>query len=78
VDDQVIVADEGEGGVVGVVQPLAAYLPVQPGDLSNGLLAPTSAALLAGEVPLGRRELPGGRGEVAPSLTLTAVPDRMT
>ena len=60
--DQVMVADQREGGVVGVVEPLAPYLAVKPGDLRDCLLPPAAAALLAGQVTLGRREpLTGGR-----------------
>jgi hypothetical protein len=62
-----VFADEGEGGLVGMVEPLAADLPVQPGDLRDGLLTAGAAALFAGEIPLGCRE-PSGGGRVVAGL----------
>jgi hypothetical protein len=60
-----VAADQGQSGVVGVVQALAAHLPVEPADLRGRLLPAAAAALLAGEVLLSCRELPGSCGEVA-------------
>ena len=60
-----MIADQGQGRLVGVVQSLAADLPVQPRDLDGRFLAALAAPFLTGEVPLGRRKPVGGRGEVA-------------
>lgn len=54
-DDEVVGADEGEGGVVGVVQPLAADLRMQIRDFRGGLPPAAAAAFLACKLPLGRR-----------------------
>lgn len=53
VDDEVVATDEGKGGLVGVIQALAADLPVQRCHLHGRLLAALAAALLACENPLG-------------------------
>jgi hypothetical protein len=65
VHDQIVHEDHGHGGLVCVVEALAADLAVQPRDLGGCFPAAVAAAFLAGDVPLGRREPSGGRGEIA-------------
>jgi hypothetical protein len=58
---------------VDVVQPLAVDLSVKPGDLRGGFLPPTAAALLTGQVPLGRREQFASRREMTRIADVRAV-----
>ena len=52
VTDQVMVANQGQGGLVSVVEALSPDRPVQGGNPVDGFLAPVGPALLSREVLL--------------------------
>ena len=63
VRDQVVIADQGERGLVGVVEPLPTDLAVQRGGPLALLVAPVGAALAAGETLLRAGQSRGRGGE---------------
>src|SRR5665647_3249556 len=60
-----MVANQGQGGLVGVVQALPANRPMQGGNPADGFLAPVRPALLPGQVLLSRSQPGCGGFEVA-------------
>jgi hypothetical protein len=57
VADDVMILDEFQGGLMGVIQSLPANRPMQGGNLGGGFLAPVRPALATGQHPLGGGEL---------------------